>query len=386
MQRVPSNLGLLIAIPTLGRLQPLAWGLAYKSLNAPINYNANTMVIYGNPVDIARNAFADKALELNAKYVFFLGDDVVPPGHTLKQLIYRMEQNPQLGVVGGVYCSKCEPSAPLVFRGNGAGTYWDWKVGEFFEITGIGMDCTLVRTEVFKKLSKPFFKTSEGDQYLDGVNHAEHWTEDLYFCKKVLEETDYKIYCDAAVICEHYDGNKAYTLPEGSLPKRRLEVKKDKRAVDLGCGPINRSEQYPEYELVRVDIRDECEPDYRCDVRMLPFANEEYDLVFSSHVLEHFERNETESILTEWLRILKPGGKFHLVLPNIQWTFDKSRDVEVPDKQMLDVLYGAQSNEYDIHKTGFTASIIKELFKKFPLSEPTFEYTGFNMIVKSEKV
>lgn len=381
MSKVPSSLGLLIGIPTLGRLLPLQWALAYKSLNCPINYNANTMVLYGHPVDEARNKIAEQAIELKSKFLFFLGDDVVPPPHTLKQLIFRLEQNPEIGVVGGVYCSKSEPSAPLVFRGNGSGSYWDWKVGEFFEVTGMGMDCTLIRTNVFQKLSKPWFKTIENDGFLDGINHSDSWTEDIYFLKRVVEETEYKVYCDGGIICDHYDGNRAFNLPPTSLPMRRLKVDKLKRAIDIGSGPINRAEQFPEYELVRVDIREECNPDYRCDVRILPFANEEFDLVFSSHVLEHFSREETKSILTEWLRILKSGGEFIITVPNLLWAYENQAH-----KQSLDVIYGAQTNDYDFHKTGFTQESLKLLLEEHSLTDIKFDFTGFNMIVKAKKL
>lgn len=387
MRRIPQGVGLLIGIPTLGRLQPLQWGLAFKSLSPPINYNSNTMIIYGCPVDEARNKIAEQAIAIDAKFLFFLGDDVVVPPQTLKQLIYRLEQHPEAGVVGGVYCSKCIPSAPLVFKELGQGSYWDWKIGEFFEVCGLGMDCTLIRTEVLKKLSKPWFKTVREDNFADGINHADEWTEDLYFLKKVHEETEYKIFCDGSIICDHYDGNTAYKLPADSLPTRQLAVQKSKRALDIGCGEVNRTEQFPEHELVRVDIREEAKPDYRCDVRDLPFGTDEYDLVFSSHVLEHFLREETEPLLREWLRVLKPGGDFILVVPNVKWVLDGLKDGEVVklNNDQMNVLYGAQSNEFDIHKTGFTPGDMQELLKGFGITEVTFEYVGFNLISKFRK-
>lgn len=385
MNRIPSNLGLLIGIPTLGRLQPLQWGLAFKSLNCPINYNANTMVIYGHPVDEARNVIAEEAIKQNAKYLFFLGDDVVVPAHALKSLIFHLEQHPEIGVVGGVYCSKCIPSAPLVFKELGTGSYWDWRVGEFFEVAGLGMDCTLIRTELFKKVSKPWFKTIDSDKFLDGVNHADSWTEDLYFLKKVAEETDYKVYCDGSVICDHHDGNTAYKLPIDSIPMGRMPVEKKKKALDIGCGEINRSEQFPEHQLVRVDLRPECNPDYRCDVRSLPFGNEEYDLVFTSHVLEHIKREETESVLAEWLRVLKPGGEFVIVVPNILWSLGEVNKENGDIKRALDVLYGAQSNEYDFHFNGFWQARLEDTLTSLGLTIKDTKFEGFNLIVKAIK-
>lgn len=388
MNRIPSSLGLLIGIPTLGRLQPLQWGLAFKSLNCPINYNANTMVIYGHPVDEARNVIAKEAIKQGAKYLFFLGDDVVVPAHALKSLIYRLEQHPEIGVVGGVYCSKCIPSAPLVFRELGTGSYWDWKVGEFFEVGGLGMDCTLIRTDVFKLLSEPWFKTVDTDKFLDGINHADTWTEDLYFLNKLKNESTYKVYCDGSVICDHYDGNTKYSLPIDSIPMGRMPVEKTKRAVDIGCGEVNRAEQFPDHTLVRVDLRESCNPDYRCDVRYLPFGNEEFDTVFSSHVLEHIKREDTDATLNEWIRILKPGGEFIIVVPNIIWALDELNSVKQggPDiKRALDVIYGAQGNEYDFHMNGMWGKLLEDTLVSKGLTHKETKYDGYNLIVKAIK-
>jgi predicted SAM-dependent methyltransferase len=374
--------GLMIGIPTLGRPVSLEWAMAFKSLAPPINYNTTISIVYGKPVDEARNQLAEEALKLNARYLFFLGDDVVPPLHTLRQLIFRVEQNESIGVCGGVYCSKSNPPAPLVFRGNGIGSYWDWKAGEFFEVSGLGMDCTLIRTEVFSKISKPWFKTIDSDQFQKGRNEANMWTEDLYFCSKVLKETNFKVFCDASILCKHIDiySGKEYFLPSESLPMRRFVVD-GKLALDIGCGPIDRSDQFPGFKLVRVDIRDECNPDYRCDVRMLPFDDKTFDLVFSSHVLEHFSRDEWENVLDEWLRVLKNDGEILLILPNLEWAFEQYKELGELNEDALNVLYGAQSNEFDYHYNGFYPKRIKNKLeeKGFTVS---LSFQGYNMFVQ----
>jgi hypothetical protein len=276
-----SGPGLVIGLPTLGRPVPLDWAMAFKSMNPPINYNSTIHLVKGKPVADAREEIAENAVKIGAKYLFFVGDDVVCPGHTLRQLIYRMENNDSIGCVGGVYCAKCDPCFPLVFRGNGRGAYWDWKIGEFFEVTGLGMDCTLIRVEILSKMSRPWFKTVDEEGFLDGVNKCESWTEDLYFYKKMKDETQFSIYCDASVICEHWDiyNEKSYSLPLDSLPRRQLVVDAQKKKcllVGYESLPENTSDE--EFTFVAVSDSDrKC--DYRVDYSALPFDHKTFHKV-----------------------------------------------------------------------------------------------------------
>ena len=48
------------------------------------------------------------------------------------------------------------------------------------------------------------------------------------------------------------------------------------------------------------------------------FGDDTLDFVYSSHVLEDFPANETMSILREWTRVLRPGGRLILLLPDQQ--------------------------------------------------------------------
>lgn len=61
----------------------------------------------------------------------------------------------------------------------------------------------------------------------------------------------------------------------------------------------------------------------------LPFATGSADLVYSSHFLEHVPRARVPDFLAECLRVLKPGGRLRLVLPdleNICRTYLQERD------------------------------------------------------------
>ena len=44
------------------------------------------------------------------------------------------------------------------------------------------------------------------------------------------------------------------------------------------------------------------------NIRELPFDEETVDLIYASHVLEYFDRDEVLVVLEEWKRVLKKGG------------------------------------------------------------------------------
>lgn len=56
----------------------------------------------------------------------------------------------------------------------------------------------------------------------------------------------------------------------------------------------------------------------------LPFEDNSWDFVLTSHVLEHFF--DPIKALKEWRRVVKDGGYICLILPDKRKTFDKDRE------------------------------------------------------------
>lgn len=316
----PHMNNLLFAVPLTGRPIPPDVMFAFHSMAFPMNFNYHTLRIVGKPVDAARNEYAEYALANECKYIFFWDEDVACPPQSVPELVYKMEHHPEAAVIGGIYCLKREPSEPLVFRGNGNGPFWDWKAGEFFEVSGIGMGCTLVRTDVFRDLKKPWFKTEFNySRMMEGTAGVESWTEDLWFCQRITDTGRWKIYADASLLCAHYDMTtcKPYTLPEDSKPVQHMQAPRGKKKIlDLGSGktPYETRDGF----IVHADPDDAAKPDYRCDLRKLPFATGEYDIVFSP-ALDIFEFSEIDEVIAEWARVLKPDGELRLVISDVNW-------------------------------------------------------------------
>jgi len=81
--------------------------------------------------------------------------------------------------------------------------------------------------------------------------------------------------------------------------------------LHLGCG----TRHLPDY--INIDSRESVNPDIVMDVAaMETFGDDTVDLIYASHVLEHFRRTETMMVLSEWNRILKPNATLRLSVPD----------------------------------------------------------------------
>jgi predicted SAM-dependent methyltransferase len=55
----------------------------------------------------------------------------------------------------------------------------------------------------------------------------------------------------------------------------------------------------------------------------LPFASNTFDFVYSSHTLEHLYLAQTQALLRECVRVLKPGGVARMLVPDLQAIFEE---------------------------------------------------------------
>jgi predicted SAM-dependent methyltransferase len=92
----------------------------------------------------------------------------------------------------------------------------------------------------------------------------------------------------------------------------------------------------------------------------LPFADGEADLIYAAHVLEHFPTDVVPVLLADWRRVLRAGGLLLVAVPDLEVMArtileDRPGWFTPPHSPWLGALYGGQKDEYDFHKTGFTA-------------------------------
>lgn len=133
--------------------------------------------------------------------------------------------------------------------------------------------------------------------------------------------------------------------------------------LHLGCG-----DKYI-IGYVHIDIFDGEHIDYQKDIRDLGFLkNGSVDEIYACHVLEHFGRHEVREVLTEWVRVLKPGGYIRLAVPDFEASvkhYNEYKDVNV----LMGLIVGGQRDEYDFHKSVFDFGSLKLLMEQCGLGQ-----------------
>ncbi len=128
--------------------------------------------------------------------------------------------------------------------------------------------------------------------------------------------------------------------------------------LHLGCG-----KKYIK-GFKHVDLLDYSHIDYKVSVDNLSFAKDNsVELIYASHVLEHFGRDEYEKVLDEWYRVLKIDGILRIAVPDFKSIvnyYNKTADME----SLLGLVVGGQKfGEYDYHKMIFDEKFLKNKLK-----------------------
>lgn len=121
---------------------------------------------------------------------------------------------------------------------------------------------------------------------------------------------------------------------------------------------IGGKEPHPEWKIFDIEARPEV--DFVGDaISLVQFTDNSVDAIYASHVLEHFHynlNNEVVRVLTEWHRVLQPGGKLYLSVPNLPTLCSLYLNPELDAMEryiIMETMFGGQVNQYDVHRVGF---------------------------------
>lgn len=207
---------ILVSIVTLGMV-PIEFVVALSRLQFPINGLTYQHVVKGVEVGKARNMAVEHLLsfpkEQRPEWLFFVGDDMLPPWDGFIRL-YEEAVGNKWDCLTGLYFWKGEPPTPLTWRNDHIGRLIPGKhfrVGEVIHVDLTGLDFTLIRTSILEKIDPPWFQT--GPSYVKAPNGWEcsrnekpimRHTEDVWFYEKV-RKVGGTIGVHTGVRVAHYD-------------------------------------------------------------------------------------------------------------------------------------------------------------------------------------
>ncbi|HJW71593.1 MAG TPA: methyltransferase domain-containing protein [Geothrix sp.] len=117
--------------------------------------------------------------------------------------------------------------------------------------------------------------------------------------------------------------------------------------------------------------------DHVCNANDLSrFADGSFLEIYASHVLEHFDYNgELQKTLKEWYRVLRPGGKLFISVPDLDVLAGLMLEKEKLNLEeryfVMRMMFGGHIDEYDYHVVG-----LNEAFLAAFLSEAGFYRMG----------
>jgi hypothetical protein len=157
--------------------------------------------IGGEKVDVARNYLIEQAINSDAKYLFFIGEDTVIPYDGFLKLHETAEKNPDTMVVG-VYYVKL--SIPMIMIRDGKHVIpANVDPGQIYPIWQAGLDAALIPLDPLRKIQKeepeiPFCCIGNNIKDIPFVG------EDNFFYYR-WRKAGYNILCNTDVQCLHMD-------------------------------------------------------------------------------------------------------------------------------------------------------------------------------------
>jgi SAM-dependent methyltransferase len=88
------------------------------------------------------------------------------------------------------------------------------------------------------------------------------------------------------------------------------------------------------------------------DAAKLDYPDNSVEEIYSSHTLEHISHQTRGDVLKEWFRVLEPGGRIRIAVPDMKkWAhlYTEGR-IDLP---LEAILYGSQNYPDNFHKSGY---------------------------------
>jgi predicted SAM-dependent methyltransferase len=209
------------------------------------------------------------------------------------------------------------------------------------------------------------------------------------------------------------DGQESgfYELPADGVEELDLNADSpppsgpERIVLNVGCGYPPRTRLHPYFQNdswreLRLDIDPAVKPDICCSMTdMTPVETGSVDAVWSSHNLEHLHRHEVPRALSEFCRVVRPGGLLLVTLPDLQRVAELVAEDKLEETAYmspsgpitpLDMIFGhtaslALGRVYMAHKCGFTAKSLHKLLAEAGFVDVQLRRSPFDLWARANK-
>lgn len=181
------------------RAETISCLLANMPILAKEGFPVGFLFQIGGYVDVNRNAIVDSVVRDDTTHIMFLDADHTFPEDAILKLLKHDKD-----IVGGNYNTRLDPFSgkqgfgpvtKMMVEGEIVSMASDDFPTELFKCYATATGFMMIKTEIFKKLKKPYF-----DARID--SSGRHFTEDIDFCMKA-NDAGIEVWCDPTIQIGH---------------------------------------------------------------------------------------------------------------------------------------------------------------------------------------
>lgn len=165
--------------------------------------------------------------------------------------------------------------------------------------------------------------------------------------------------------------------------------------LEIGAG----EKPHPDYDL-HVDLLALPDVEVRCTIDRLPFRSGSVEALRANHVLEHQSYELVGSTLREWARVLRPGARVDIGVPDAKFVATQWCRGEIDTAEANYWILGGHSDRsahrgrdargvplwiWNAHHTMFDADSLRAAVEEFFLVEDLFTYDIRNLRLYARK-
>ena len=176
------------------------------------------------------------------------------------------------------------------------------------------------------------FIANDFDSELNGLEDWDMWYRLFKQGFKFVNtnETTFKYFCNPSG-----EASRSFKKLPALQTKHKFSMPLIK--LNIACGEDYQT-GYINADLYIADQNKNVKLDAIFDVKKIPYEDNTVDEIRALHIIEHFDFHESNTILKEWCRALKPGGK--LILETPDFLTSCKAFAETTDENFRVLLYG----------------------------------------------